>query len=69
MPSRISNSNYNDKESYMYCLDPLEEEILHIYNRSHALVTVADMNVLFAYGWANNKTYFWVILLTPVPYE
>ena len=68
MPSRNSKSNYNDKESYMYCLDPLEEEILNIYNGSHALVTVGDMNALLAYGWAIYKTYFCVILWTPVPY-
>ena len=43
MPSRNSKNNSSDKESYMHCLDQLEE-ILNIYSRTHAVFILGDMN-------------------------
>ena len=43
MPSRNSKNNSSDTESYMHCLDQLEE-ILNIYSRTHAVFILGDMN-------------------------
>ena len=43
MPSRNSKKDARDKDSYMHCLDQLEE-ILNIYSLTHAVFIVGDMN-------------------------
>ena len=43
MPSRNLKKDCSDRESYTHCLDQLGE-ILNIYNRTHAVFIVGDMN-------------------------
>ena len=43
MPSRNSKKDCSDRESHTHCLDQLGE-ILNIYNRTHAVFNVGDMN-------------------------
>ena len=43
MPSRSSKSNSSDRETYLHCLDQVEE-ILNIYSSTHAVVILGDMN-------------------------
>ena len=54
MPSRNSKSSSKERENYQHVLNQLEE-ILNIYNRTHAVLILGDMNASLCLRNGNNQ--------------